>query len=103
MKQAVFRTTAPARMCRCGKCAKVATILASPLGADWTEAELRALERGELVDLTVQALQMAGEPPKPYDLALHVTSEPEIVRDADGLPLPYTTALARREARGGAR
>ena len=50
------------------------------------------------------------EPPKPYDLALArrrskggQAGAGEIVRDADGLPLAYSTALQRRAARGGAR
>ncbi len=90
MKQSVFRTVGAQRSskhCRCGKCAKVQTILESPLGSHHTEEGLRRLDNRELVRLAVGALGTrlaerarhtltsggerltVHEPPDGYDLA----------------------------------
>jgi hypothetical protein len=49
--------------------------------------------------------QRSGEPPTPYTNALEMrgacAAVPKVLRDADGVPLPWTSNLAARRAAEG--
>ena len=68
----VFRTSNARRPCTCGKCAKVAAILASPAGAGLHRGGSARALPGRAIPATVEAVWRArapAEPPDGYDLA----------------------------------